>query len=71
MVIEQYVGIKHHPGQVQVIGQLRQEPQAVSIAPEDHRAAVAAAGDMVNGIGEVNAWRTWHSDRPALANRGT
>jgi hypothetical protein len=28
---------------------------------EDIGPAVAADGDMIDGVGKINAWRTWHA----------
>ena len=41
--------------------QLRQESLAVLIVVEDVRSAVAAAGDMIDGVGNINAWRARHA----------
>jgi hypothetical protein len=40
---------------------LREEALAVLVAVEDVRSAVAAAGDMINGVGKINAWRVRHA----------
>jgi len=40
---------------VQVVGQLGEETLAVVVAPENLRPAVAAAGNMIHGVGEIDA----------------
>ena len=44
-----------------MVGQLREESLAVLVAVEDVRAAVAAAGDMIDCVGKINAWRARHA----------
>jgi hypothetical protein len=48
------IGVEDDGGQVQMVRQLTQEPFAVVVAPRNVRPAVAAAGDMVDGIGKIN-----------------
>ena len=44
-----------------MVGQLGEESLAVVVAVEDVRSAVAAAGDMIDGVGKINAWRARHT----------
>jgi hypothetical protein len=47
--------VGHDRREVQVVRQPGKEPLAVVVAPEDLRAAVTAAGDMIDGVGEIDA----------------
>ena len=60
MVVHQDIGIEDHGRGVQAVGQLCQKSLAVGVAVEYDRPAVAAAGDVVNGIGEINSRRAGH-----------
>ena len=63
MVVEQNVGVEHDAREVQVLRQLGEEALAVVVAEEDRRAAVAAAGHVIQGVGKVDAWWAWHAGR--------
>ena len=60
MVVHKYVSVEHHGSGAEVVGQLPEKPLSVRIAPKDHVPAVAAAGDVVNCIGEINSGRSSH-----------
>ena len=60
MVIHECKSVQIHGTEAQVVRQLREESLAVLIAVEDVRSAVAAAGDMIDGVAKVNAWRARH-----------
>jgi hypothetical protein len=45
---------------VQVVGQLGEKSPAVIVAVKDLRPAIAAAGDMIDGVRKVDAWRARH-----------
>jgi hypothetical protein len=42
---------------VQVVGQLGEKPPAVVVTVKDLRPAIATAGDMIDGVRKINAWR--------------
>ncbi len=46
---------------VAAAGQLRQKSPPVVIAVKDVRSAVATAGDMIDGVGKINARRARHA----------
>ena len=70
MVVHKDVSVKHNPRHLQVVRQLAEEALAVLVAPEDLRAAVAASGDMIERVREINAWWTWHGTRSPKRNPG-
>jgi len=41
---------------VQIFAQLNKKSLTVVIVPEDFRAAVAAAGNVVDGVAKIDAW---------------
>jgi len=61
VVVHKDESVQVHGAQVQVVRQLREEALPVLISVEDIGPAVAAAGDMIDGVGKINAWRTWHA----------
>ena len=63
LLVHEDVSVKHNPRRLQVVGQLAEESLAVPVIPEDIRAAVAAGGDMIEGVRKINAWRTWRGTR--------
>jgi len=56
MVVHEHVGVEHDARHLQVVRQLAEEPLAVVVSPEDIRAAVAAAGNMIHGVRKIDAW---------------
>jgi hypothetical protein len=57
---------------VQVVGQLGEKPPAVVVAVKDLRAAITAAGDMIDGVRKINAWRAgrvWKVPRRAFSRK--
>ena len=61
MVVHEGKGVQIDGTEPQMVGQLREESLAVLVAVEDVRAAVAAAGDMIECVGKINAWRARHA----------
>ena len=59
-IVHKYVSVQHHRRSAKVVGQLPDKPLSVRVAPKNHVAAVAAAGNMVNRISEVNSGRSSH-----------
>jgi hypothetical protein len=49
------IRVKHGGRQLQAVRDLRDEAPVVVVAEEDRRLAVAAAGHMIQGVGEINA----------------
>ena len=48
---------------VQVVRQLAEEPLPVIVAEEDVGAAAPAVGNVIEGVGKVDAWRAGHGAR--------
>jgi hypothetical protein len=63
VVVHQDIGIQRDARKVQVVRQLAQEPLPVVVAAEDVGAAVPAAGNVIEGVGKVNAWWARHATR--------
>ena len=61
MVLHKDESVENYSALAQVVRQLREKSLAVVIAAKDVRAAIAAAGDMVQCVGKINAWWTWHA----------
>jgi len=49
-----------------VVRQLAEKPLAVVVTPEDLRSAVAAAGNMIDGVSEIDAWWVWHGGKNTI-----
>ena len=59
--------IEDNGTKVQVVCQLGEKAPAVVVAVENVRAAVTAVGDVIEGVGKIDAWWTWHAYRlPSL-----
>jgi len=63
MVVHEDVDVEDHARQLQVVRQLPKEALAVVVGPKDVRAPIAATGDMIHGVGKVNAWWSRHEER--------
>ena len=63
MVVHEDVRVEHEGREVQVVRQLGEEPLPVVVAPEDHRPFVAAARNMINGVGKIHARWARHGGR--------
>jgi hypothetical protein len=63
MIFHEDIGIEIDGTQVQVVRQLGEEALVVVITVEDVRPAVAAAGDMIEGVGKIDAWWAGHARR--------
>lgn len=73
MVVHQHEAVEHNPGRMDGVAKLGQEPLPVLVRPEDPLPAVAAAGHVVEGIGEVNSGRSCHVPQyspPGRARKG-
>ena len=63
MVVHEHVGVEHDARHLQVVRQLAEEPLTVVVSPEDLRSAVAAAGNMIDGIRKIDPWWARHVAR--------
>jgi hypothetical protein len=63
MVVHEHVGLEHDARHLQMVRQLAAEPLAVVVSPEDLRSAVAAAGNMIDGVRKIDPWRARHVAR--------
>ena len=66
MVVHEHVGVEHDACELQVVRQLAEKPLAVVVTPEDLRSAVAAAGNMIDGVREIDAWWAWHGGKNTI-----
>ena len=60
MVVQHGEGVKHDCRRMHAVGELADEPLTVVVRPENLLPPVAAAGDVVQRVGEVNTWRSCH-----------
>ncbi len=60
MIFHEDIGLEVDGTQVQMVPQLGEETPAVVIAVKNVRPAVAAAGDMIDGVRKIDAWWTRH-----------
>jgi hypothetical protein len=60
VIVHERKSVQVNGAKVQVVGQLRQESPPVVIAAKDVRSAVPTAGDMIDGVGKINARRARH-----------
>jgi len=61
VVLHEDESIKDYSALAQVVRQLREKSLAVVIAAKNVRAAIAAAGDVIQCVGKINAWWTRHA----------
>src|SRR5208337_5400487 len=61
VIVHEHKSVQVDGAKVQVVGQLRQKSPPVVIAVKDVRSAVATAGDMIDGVGKINARRARHA----------
>ncbi len=52
--------VEHDSRRKQAVRELAEEPLPIVIRPKDLLPAVPAAGDVVQGVGKVDAWRSCH-----------
>ena len=71
MVVHEHVGVKRGGRQMQVVGELREKVRAVVVMEKDRRPAVSAAGDVIQGVGKIDAWRTRHREPAYRAIRAS
>ena len=60
MVAHQNIGEELDVGKAEMVRELGEKALAVGLVVEDCRAAVSAAGDVIQGIGKINPWRARH-----------
>ena len=61
MIVHQHEGVEDDRVRPDVILELPQEPSPVVVIEEDPRPPVSTGGDVVDGVGEVDTWRTRHT----------
>jgi hypothetical protein len=60
MIVHNCKGVQHYSGGIYAIGKLAQEPLTIVIRPKNLLPSITATGDVVERVGEVNAWRSCH-----------
>ena len=60
VIAHQNIGEELDVGKAEMVRELGEKALAVGLVVEDCRAAVSAAGDVIQGIGKINAWRARH-----------
>ena len=63
VLVDQRESVQNHTGGLRGVGQLRHKALAAIAAPEDLRSAVAAAGNMIDGIRKIDPWWARHVAR--------
>ena len=53
-------GVEHDSRRIHTVGELAEEPLTIVIRPKNLLPPVTAAGNVVERVGEVNAWRSCH-----------
>ncbi|MGA2034797.1 MAG: hypothetical protein ABSG68_21315, partial [Thermoguttaceae bacterium] len=60
MVVHDGEGVEHDCRRRRAVGELAEEPLTIVTGPKNLLPPVTAAGDVVQRVGEVNAWRSCH-----------
>ena len=60
MIVEHGEGVEHDSRRIHTVGELAEEPLTIVVRPINLLPPVAAAGDVVECVREVNAWRACH-----------
>ncbi len=60
VVVHQGESVEHDGRRKHAVRELAEEPLPIVIRPKDLLPAVAAAGDVVQGVGEVDSGRSCH-----------
>ena len=60
IVVEQGEGVEHDGRRIHPVGELAEEALTIVVRAKDLLPPVTAAGDVVECVGEVNAWRSYH-----------
>jgi len=71
VVVHQDEGVEEDRSGGHVVAELVEEPQPVGVGEEDRRPPISAGGDVVEGVGEIDARRPGHGlsiprDRPRV-----
>jgi hypothetical protein len=59
-IVRQNVNIEKNAGGLGAVAELPQEAKAVGVGQEDLRPPIAAGGDVIEGVGKVDALAAWH-----------
>ena len=61
MIAHEDIGKQLDIGEAKMVCKLGEKALAVGVVLKDRRAAVAATGDVIQGVGKIDAWRAGHS----------